>query len=185
MNCTGCNAPVNGLICEYCGAQNGKIASPTDELTAVEELKTAFVNIGKKKTNIVTGALSGALSTFGLDSKTTDIKNLIDTMWVPSSPDAALKLGLLLLSYVVKSAWGTDQSQQAISRSAMVKLDALVGQLKIEHPDASSTKKLALAYQTRLDEIASANRRLWLGLFAAIAIPTLLIVMLIKLRVFR
>lgn len=177
LNCKSCNAPNPGLICEYCGAQNGKITSPTDELAAVEGLKHAFANIGNRKTNVLTSAIGGALSKFGLDPKTTEMKNLIDSMWVPSSPDAALRLGMFLLSYVITKQMGVSQSQREISQSAMLKLEALVAQLDLEHPNSSSTQKLQTALNTKQKQIRANVMKLWAMILSPIVLLILLFIL--------
>lgn len=144
--CKQCQAPNTDkfLVCEFCGTALGTIDTAADELKAVTELQRTLSQIGRQQTTGL-GALVGRL---GLDSKTSQLGNALATMWVPHTPEAAARFGLLLLDYV--STHPFDGSARAVSEKAEAKLASFFTQFEIEHPGDNRLDGLKAAFKSKL-----------------------------------
>jgi len=145
VSCKQCGAPDVGLICKYCGAQNAAITSPSDELVAVGELEQAIARLGRSRSQ--TGM--AALNLFAQMKDAKQLKDLIETMWLPHDETAAHRLGLVLLSHVSTS---TDGAAQLVSSAAKERLQALIAQVEMEHPSSPVPGQLrsAVADKTKI-----------------------------------
>jgi hypothetical protein len=94
IQCKSCNAPVSGIVCEFCGTPNGTISSVADELQAVDEFLRALGSVG--------------------DGKRYD---MIQSAIVPRFPESALRLGLGLIVHVrVSNSAATEKVDVIVSQ---------------------------------------------------------------------
>ncbi len=138
-NCKSCGAPDVGLVCQFCGAQNAALTSEAEELVAVEELMRAFGRVGQAKTGIV----SGLTVNLGMDKKTSQMVDLIDSCWMPHYPAPAKRLGFFLVQFC--SGFGTMGRAQRLSESASNKINAIILQLNSNFPGCPEADELAAA----------------------------------------
>jgi hypothetical protein len=106
MNCKSCQAPSDGnsLVCSYCGSLLGSVATPAEELQAVDELLLQIQREGlsraKEKKGFASIIISRMMrkSAFGEENSSGGpVGLLIMSMWVPRTPDAVLRLAAALV----------------------------------------------------------------------------------------
>ena len=130
--CLQCNAPLNGLVCEYCGSLANLHMNRDEEMQALTE----YHNILLK-----------------LEEKPEDEIKMLSKGFIPSNPEVLVEAGIRVMPLIDLTNTGDDVVEAAARR-----LDAISLKIRLL-PDMPESKRALQEFETFIEEFKLLHKK--------------------------
>ncbi|MEE2828904.1 MAG: hypothetical protein VX498_06935 [Myxococcota bacterium] len=158
-SCPSCSAPArpDALVCEHCATALRSLASPQEEIDALEALAAAAQRISSESPG---GLGTAYFSQLGLARAANQkVADFWKNAFIPSTLPGLERATLLAIGQIQTDAWKSvwHQGTKAANTAALARLDALGAALRIQAVGAGEGRARALA---TLEEASRAKEKL-------------------------